>query len=145
MIKDGHRISECFSRKINSKEMTTRKKTTKREVTLDGLLTVGMLETGLHAVDFMCCEDVTAEIESFVGLFKVQFMRDGNLYLVEKPKRVRNKALFRDDNCSLTKGRDGRWYFNFSLDGDQLEQLPHKLVHQASAIAQKVICLIHNA
>ena len=127
------------------KTMTTRKKTTKREVTLDGLLTVGMLETGLHAVDFMCCEDVTAEIESFVGLFKVQFMRDGNLYLVEKPKRVRNKALFRDDNCSLTKGHDGRWYFNFSLDEDQLEQLPHKLVHQASAIAQKVICLIHNA
>jgi hypothetical protein len=42
-------------------------------------------------------------------------------------------------------GHDGRWYFNFSLDEDQLEQLPHKLVHQASAIAQKVICLIHNA
>lgn len=126
--------------------MTTRKKTTtRREITLDGLLTVSTLESGLHAVDFMCCEDVTAEIESFVGLFKVQFMRDGNLYLVEKPKRVRNKALFRDDNCSLTKGRDGRWYFNFSLDGDELDELPRKLVHQASAIAQKVICLIHNA
>ena len=137
MIKDGHRISECFSRKINSKEMTTRKKTTKREVTLDGLLTVSMLETGLHAVDFMCCEDV--EMQTFSGTFKVEGKHDGNVYMTEKPKRRRNKAIFRDDNASLSQGQDKRWYFYFSLDEDQLEQLPEKLVHQASAIAQKVI------
>ena len=104
---------------------------------IDGLMTLGMLENGLHTADFMCCEDV--ELEAFSGTFKVQFMRDGNLYMTERPKRVRNKALFRDDNASLSHGQDGRWYFYFSLDEDQLEQLPEKLVSQASAIAQKVI------
>ena len=64
--------------------MNNQKNDKKREITLDGLLTVGRLETGLHTVDFMCCEDVPAEVETFVGLFRVQFMRDGNLYLVEK-------------------------------------------------------------
>ena len=107
------------------------------KVMIDGLMTLGMLENGLHTADFMCCEDV--ELEAFSGTFKVQFMRDGNVYLTEQPKRVRNKALFRDDNASLSHGQDGRWYFYFSLDEDQLEQLPEKLVSQASAIAQKVI------
>ena len=104
---------------------------------LDGLLTLGMLENGLRIVDFMSCEDV--EMEAFSGTFKVECKRDGNVYMTQKPKRVRNKALFRDDNASLSKGRDGKYYFYFSLDENQLEQLPEKLVHQASAIAQKVI------
>jgi hypothetical protein len=69
----------------------------------------------------------------------VEGKRDGNVYMTEKPKRIRNKALFRDDNCSLSQGQDKRWYFYFSLDEDQLEQLPEKLVRQASAIAQKVL------
>ena len=103
---------------------------------LEGLLTLGMLENGLRSADFTCCEDV--ELEAFSGTFKVQGMRDGNLYMTQKPKRVKNKAIFRDDNASLSRGKDGKWYFYFSLDGDQLEQLPEKLVHQASAIAQKV-------
>ena len=104
---------------------------------LDGLLTLGLLENGLRTADFTCCEDV--ELDAFSGTFKVQGMRDGNVYMTQKPKRVRNKALFRDDNASLSKGRDGKYYFYFSLDENQLEQLPEKLVHQASAIAQKVI------
>jgi hypothetical protein len=66
-------------------------------------------------------------------------MRDGNVYMTQQPKRVRNKAIFRDDNASLSQGQDKRWYFCFSLDENQLEQLPEKLVRQASAIAQKVI------
>ena len=103
---------------------------------LEGLLTLGMLENGLRSADFTCCEDV--ELDAFSGTFKVQGMRDGNLYMTQKPKRVKNKAIFRDDNASLSRGKDGKWYFYFSLDGDQLEQLPDKLVHQASAIAQKV-------
>lgn len=107
-----------------------------KQVMLEGLLTLGMLENGLRSADFTCCEDV--EMEAFSGTFKVQGMRDGNLYLTQKPKRVKNKAIFRDDNASLSRGKDGKWYFYFSLDGDQLEQLPEKLVHQASAIAQKV-------
>ena len=110
---------------------------TERQVTLDGLLTLGMLENGLRSADFACCEDV--EMDAFSGTFKVQGMRDGNVYMTEQPKRVRNKALFRDDNASLSQGQDKRWYFYFSLDEDQLEQLPDKLVRQASAIAQKVL------
>ena len=110
---------------------------TENQVTLDGLLTLGMLENGLRSADFACCEDV--EMDAFSGTFKVQGMRDGNVYMTEKPKRIRNKAIFRDDNASLSQGQDKRWYFYFSLDEDQLEQLPDKLVRQAGAIAQKVL------
>ena len=108
-----------------------------RQVTLDGLMTIGMLENGLKTADFMCCEDI--EMEAFSGTFKVEVKRDGNVYMTEQPKRRRNKPLFRDDNASLSQGQDKRWYFYFSLDEDQLEQLPEKLVRQASAIAQKVL------
>jgi hypothetical protein len=111
--------------------------TTERQVTLDGLMTIGMLENGLKTADFTCCEDV--EMEAFSGDFKVQGMRDGNVYMTEKPKRVKNKPIFREDNSSLSHGKDKKYYFYFSLDEDQLEQLPEKLVRQASVIAQKVI------
>jgi hypothetical protein len=110
---------------------------TERQVTLDGMMTIGMLENELIIADFMCCEDV--EMQAFSGTFKVEGKRDGNVYMTQKPRRVRNKAIFRDDNASLSQGQDKRWYFYFSLDENQLEQLPEKLVHQASAIAQKVI------
>lgn len=111
--------------------------TTERQVMLDGLMTLGILENGLRTADFTCCEDV--ELDAFSGTFKVEGKHDGNVYMTEKPKRIRNKALFRDDNASLSQGQDKRWYFYFSLDEDQLEQLPEKLVRQASAIAQKVL------
>ena len=111
--------------------------TTERQVMLDGLMALGMLENGLRTADFQCCEDV--ELDAFSGTFKVEGKRDGNVYMTEKPKRIRNKALFRDDNASLSQGQDKRWYFYFSLDEDQLEQLPDKLVRQAGAIAQKVL------
>jgi hypothetical protein len=110
---------------------------TERQVTLDGMMTIGMLENELIIADFMCCEDV--EMQAFSGTFKVEGKRDGNVYMTQKPRRVRNKAIFRDDNASLSQGQDKRWYFYFSLDENQLEQLPEKLVRQASAIAQKVI------
>ena len=108
-----------------------------RQISLDGLMTIGMLENGLKTADFMCCEDI--EMEAFSGTFKVEVKRDGNVYMTEQPKRRRNKPLFRDDNASLSQGQDKRWYFYFSLDEDQLEQLPEKLVRQAGAIAQKVL------
>ena len=111
--------------------------TTGRLVTLDGLMTIGMLENGLKIADFMCCEDV--EMEAFSGTFKVEGKCDGNVYMTQLPKRIRNKAIFRDDNASLSQGQDKRWYFYFSLDEDQLEQLPEKLERQAIAIAQKVL------
>ena len=110
---------------------------TENQVTLDGLMTIGMLENGLRSADFMCCEDV--ELDAFSGTFKVEGKRDGNVYMTEQPKRVRNKALFRDDNASLSQGQDKRWYFYFSLDEDRIGELPEQLVRQASAIAQKVL------
>jgi hypothetical protein len=109
----------------------------KREVTLDGMMTFGKLETGLRTLDFQCCEDV--EAEPFRGDFHVQIMRDGNVYMEQKPKRVRNKSIFRDDNATLSHGQDGRYYFYFSLDEDRIGELPEQLVRQASAIARKVI------
>jgi hypothetical protein len=118
--------------------------TTERQVTLDGLLTLGLLENGLRTADFQCCEDV--ELDAFSGTFKVEGKRDGNVYMTEKPKRIRNKAIFRDDNASLSHGQDGRWYFYFSLDEDRIGELPEQLVRQASSIAQKVIReLIHKS
>ena len=110
---------------------------TERQVMLDGLLTLGKCDNGLRTMDFMCCEDV--KMDAFSGNFKVQGMRDGNVYMQERKKRVRNKAIFREDNSSLSQGQDKRWYFYFSLDENELQQLPEKLVRQASAIAQKVL------
>ena len=111
--------------------------TTKRELTLDGLMTIGKLENGLHTADFMCCEDV--RMAPFSGLFKVQGMRDGNVYMTEKPKRKRKEPLFRDDNSSLSLGRNGKYYFVFSLPEELIDELPEELIRQASAIAKKVI------
>ena len=111
--------------------------TTERQAMLDGLLTLGILENGLRIADFQCCEDVL--LDAFSGTFKVEGKRDGNVYMTEKPKRVKNKPIYREDNASLSQGQDKRWYFYFSLDEDQLEQLPEKLVRQAGAIAQKVL------
>ena len=108
-----------------------------REVTLDGLMTIGKSENGLRRADFECCEDV--ELEAFVAHFKVQCMRDGNIYMTELPKRIRNKAIFRDDNASLSHGQDGKYYFYFSIDEERVDELPQQLVRQAGAIAQKVL------
>ena len=108
-----------------------------RQISLDGLMTIGMLENGLKTADFMCCEDI--EMEAFSGTFKVQGMRDGNVYMTELPKRARNQAIFREDNSSLSKGKDGRYYFYFSLPEELINELPKELVRQASAIANKVI------
>jgi len=110
---------------------------TERQAMLDGLMTLGILENGLRTADFQCCEDV--ELDAFSGTFKVEGMRDGNVYMTEKPKRIKNKPIFREDNSSFSRGKDKKYYFYFSLDEDQLEQLPEKLVHQASATAQKVL------
>jgi len=118
--------------------MANRKQNKKneKEVTLDGLMTIGRVENMMHA-EFMCCEDV--RIDAAVTNCKVQLMRDGNVYITELPKRVKNKPMFRDDNCSLSLGRDGRYYFVFSLPEQLVDELPKQLVRQASAIAQKVM------
>ena len=118
--------------------MANRKQNKKneKEITLDGLMTIGRVENMIHA-EFMCCEDV--RMDAAVTNCKVQLMRDGNVYITELPKRVKNKPMFRDDNCSLSLGRDGRYYFVFSLPEQLVDELPKELVRQASAIAQKVM------
>lgn len=115
-------------------------RTNESDITLDGMMTFGECENGLRFADFECCEDV--EMEPFVGNCKVQIMRDGNVYITERPKRTRNQALFRDDNCSLSLGQNGKFYFVFSLPAEQLDELPEQLVRQASVIAGKFLRLI---
>ena len=110
------------------------------EVTLDGMMVFGKLDNGLRYADFECCED--AEMEAFSGNCKVQIMRDGNVYITELPKRIRNRALFRDDNSSLSLGKNGKFYFVFSMPAAQVDELPAELIRQASAIAGKMIRIL---
>ena len=113
-----------------------------RQLTLDGLMTVAKMEDGRHRADFQCCEDV--EMEKFIGRFKVQAMHDGNFYMEEYHKRVRNKPLFRQDNSSLSLGRNGMYYFIFWLPESELAQLPDKLVRQANEAAAKTSGLFYK-
>ncbi len=114
-------------KKNQNPEMTT---------TMEGQMTLGVTDNGLKILDFMCTEYV--EMEPFAATCKVQGMRDGNVYITERPRRERNTPLFREDNSSLTLGRDHRYYFVFTLEEGQVKQLPDRLVRQALAIAQKV-------
>ena len=114
----------------------SKKSKIEKTTTLDGMMTFGKLDDGLNALDFSSFEAV--EMEPFTATCKVQAMRDGNVYITEKPKRVRNKPLFREDNSSLTLGRDGNYYFVFKLPKELVEELPDALVQQSLAIAQKV-------
>lgn len=122
------------------KTKSNKNRTNESEMTLDGMMTFGKCENGLRFADFECCEDV--EMEPFVGDCKVQVMRDGNVYITERPKRIRNRALLRDDNSSLSLGQNGRFYFVFSMPAAELDKLPAQLVRQASAIAGKFMRLI---
>lgn len=110
-----------------------------KQVMVEGMMAFGKLETGQHTLDFECCEDVVAE--AFEGDFHVQAMRDGNVYITEnnRKKRIRNRAIFRDDNSSFSLGQDDRYYFYFSMPKQLVDELPHELVRQASAIAGKVL------
>ena len=115
------------SKKNQTPEMTT---------TMEGQMTLGVTDNGLKILDFMCTEYV--EMEPFAATCKVQGMRDGNVYITEKPKRVRNTPIFREDNCTFSLGQDGRYYFVFTMPKEQAKAIPDKLVHQSLSIAQKV-------
>ena len=116
--------------------MKTNKTNSKMTTMVDGMMTFGETDNGLRILDFMCTECV--EMEPFMANCKVQGMRDGNVYITERPKQKHNTPLFREDNSSLTLGRDGKYYFCFILPEDLVKQLPDRLVHQALSIAQKV-------
>ena len=107
------------------------------QVMVEGMMAFGKLENGQRTLDFECCEDVAAE--AFHGDFRVQGMRDGNVYMTEKPRRHKNKPIFRDDNCSLSHGHNGKFYFVFTMDDDRLGELPQQLIQQAGNIARKVL------
>ncbi len=93
-------------------------------------------EDGLNIMDFVCLDYV--EMEPFIAECKVQAMRDGYVYITERPRRKRNTPIFREDNSSLTLGRDGKYYFVFTMEKRRKKELPDELVRQAKAIAQKV-------
>ena len=116
--------------------MKTNKTKTQMTTMADGLMTFGATDNGLHTLDFMCTECV--EMEPFLADCKVQGMRDGNVYITERPKQKHNTPIFREDNSTLTLGRDGKYYFCFILPEAKVKQLPDRLVHQALSIAQKV-------
>ncbi len=122
--------------KKNSKIMV------RKPIDAEGVMTYGQLDNGLKTLDFTCLLDM--QLEATTANFKVQQMRDGNIYMTEIPKRVRNNAIFRDDNASLSLGQNGRYYFVFTLPEERIDELAKELVRQASVIAQKVIRELFN-
>ena len=118
------------------------KKDIQEQVTLEGLMTVGKYDDERRWADFQCCED--ANVEKFTGRFKVQAMHDGNIYMEEYPKRIRNHPLFRQDNSSLSLGRNGMYYFVFWLPEAEVKALPEKLVRQANEAAAKASGLFYK-
>ncbi len=105
-------------------------------MTIDGMMTIAKTKEGLHIADFISNECV--EMEGFTGKCKVQMMRDGNVYITELPKRIKNYPIFREDNSSLSRGVNRRYYFIFSMPDELLELIPDELVRQANVIAEKI-------
>ena len=114
--------------------------TEEKPLTIEGFVTIQKTEDGLHNIDFQCCEDV--QIEPVKGDFKVQLMRDGNIYMDEKPKRKRNKPIFRQDHSSLSLGRDGIYYFTFRLPQEEVFRLAGTLKREAEEVAKKIITML---
>jgi len=114
----------------------------KSTITLDGMMTIGKTKEGLKTADFVCSEYV--DLEAFAGKCNVQIMRDGNVYITELAKRIRNSPIFREDNSSFSRGKDRRFYFFLSMPDEQLEQIPDELVRQATAIAEKIRTILLN-
>ena len=114
-----------------------------RTINVDGMMSFDKTDSGLNVLEFMATELV--EVPASISTCKVQAMRDGNVYITEKPKRVRNTPIFREDNCTFSLGHDDRYYFVFTMEKGQVKQLPDRLVHQALAIAQKVERTILNS
>ena len=110
--------------------------TENKPLNLDGYMSIEKTDDGLHTADFQCCEDV--QMEPFKGDFRVQAMRDGNIYMDEKPKRKRNTPIFRQDNSSLSLGKNGVYYFVFTMPETQIDELPETLVSEAREVAKKV-------
>jgi hypothetical protein len=110
---------------------------TKRMVTLDGMMTYGKLFNGLIVVDFKNY-DPEVEVEPVAGRFKGRLMHDGNLYLEQLPRRIRNKPKYRQDHSSVSIGRNGKGYFVMVVDEAELDAFPQILVREANEAAAKM-------
>ena len=118
------------------------KKTVKKnvkETTFEGLLITKTGSDNLKHIDFECVEDV--EVKGFVGRFKVQGMHDGNLYLEQLPRRIRNKPKYRQDHSSVSIGRNGMGYFVMVVDEAELDAFPQILVREANEAAAKMYAM----
>ena len=112
------------------------KKTTIKDVNYEALVNLGELKDGLRIANIVSCEDI--EVEGFIGRCKVQLLHDGHIQIVQLAKRHRNKPIFRDDNCTFTLGKDGRYYFVFTMPEQLIYEIPGQLRRQAGAIAAKI-------
>jgi hypothetical protein len=111
-------------------------KKTHKNVDYEAIVSLEELKNGLRLADIVSCDDVY--VEAFLGKCKVQILRDGHIIIHELPKRVKNKAIFRDDNSSFTLGRDGKYYFVFTMPEQLVNEIPYQLQRQAAAIAGKI-------
>jgi len=111
-------------------------KKTHKNVDYEAVVSLEELKNGLRLADIVSCDDVY--VEAFLGKCKVQILRDGHIIIHELPKRVKNKAIFRDDNSSFTLGRDGKYYFVFTMPEQLVNEIPDQLKRQAAAIAEKI-------
>ena len=109
----------------------------KRKVTLDGMVTYSKLINGLVVADFKNY-DPEVEVEPVAGKFKGRLMRDGNLYLEQLPRRIRNRPKYRQDHSSVSIGRNGKGYFVMVVDEAELDAFPQILVREANEAAAKM-------
>lgn len=108
-----------------------------KELTLDGMMVFGKDGEGRDIADFRSYE-LGIEMEPFVARCKVQRMRDGDVYITRTKPRVRNKPMFRQDHSSLSRGRNGKYYFVFTMDEAEVSALPATLVKEANEAAAKL-------
>ena len=114
--------------------------TEEKPLTIEGFVTIQKKDDGLHTADFQCCEDV--QMEPFAGNFRVQGMRDGNIYMGQIPKRIRNKPKFREDHSSLSITSHRKIYVVFCESVDEINEAPKNMVREVQRLAKKLEALI---
>ncbi len=118
--------------------MGNKKQQALKPITVDGSMTIGKNKKEQRYMDFQSFDAYDAE--EFKGKFRVEAKHDGNVYMREIPKRgKRNRPIFKDDNCSLSLGKNGIYYFRFQLPQELAAELPARLTKQSAAIVQKFI------
>ena len=114
--------------------------TEEKPLTIEGFVTIQKKDDGLHTADFQCCEDV--QMEPFKGDFRVQGMRDGNIYMDQIPKGIRIKPKFRADHSSLSFTSHRKVYVVFCESVDDIDEIPKNMVKEVRKLAKKLEALI---